>query len=105
MYESSLLACHCHPHLPLLFGVCTQSKPLRIVMQLHAWEGLKPSTMSDMLEMQDDQFDVWLWILLLAQFVNAMVYLHSEVRIIHNDIKTDNILITQSIPSCMMFID
>ena len=66
-------------------------------MQLHAWEGFGPSTTFDMLEMQDDQFDGWLWILLLAQLVDAMVFLNKEVHILHN---ADNILITQSIPSC-----
>lgn len=35
-----------------------------------------------------------MWILLCAQVVEAFVYLHKEVGILHNDLKGDNVLIT-----------
>ena len=36
------------------------------------------------------------WLILCAQIVEAMQYLHEDVKIIHNDFKTDNILLTRS---------
>lgn len=32
-HEAQIFARFCHPYLPHLFGVCTQTQPLRIVMQ------------------------------------------------------------------------
>ena len=96
-HEASILASLCHPYLPLLFGVCTQHRPLRIVMQFHAFEGLQPSTVRH--ELEHSHFDGHAWVLLCAQLLEALIYLHDEVHVLHNDLKVDNILVAQSVVS------
>ena len=48
--EASLLSSLCHPYLPLLFGVCTHHRPLRL-MQFHAFQGLDQSTVHQELQL------------------------------------------------------
>lgn len=93
MHEASMLSCMCHPHLPLLFGVCIKQRPLCIVMQFHAFEGLQPSTLHR--ELQHKHFNTFAWIAMCAQVVEAISYLHGSLHILHNDIKTDNVLVTK----------
>ena len=95
LHEASILASLCHPYLPLLFGVCTQQQPLRIVMQFHAFEGLQPSTIRH--ELQNHHFDGHAWVLLCAQLLEALTYLHEEAHVLHNDLKVDNVLVAQSV--------
>ena len=95
MHEASILASLCHPYLPLLFGVCTQQLPLRITMQFHAFEGLPSSTLRQ--EVQNHHFSGLAWILLCAQLLDALLYLHEEVHVLQNDLKADNVLVAQSV--------
>ena len=39
------------------------------------------------------------WLMVCAQLLEAVVYLHNSASILHNDIKSDNILVGRSMPS------
>ena len=87
VHEASLLSKVCHPYLPLLIGICTNQKPLRIVIQFHAFNELESKTMQ--MELLNNSLTSELWLRLCA-------YLHVEVNILHNDIELNNILIAKS---------
>lgn len=95
IHEASILAKLCHPYLPYLFGVCTSSSPFKIITQFHG-SGTKPLTLSQELISTHAISDSTFWLLLSSQLMEAIQYLHTEVEIIHNDIKCNNILLTDS---------
>ena len=94
-HEASILTRLCHPYVPYLFGMCTSKVPYRIVMQ---FEGIatqsKPSTLQETLSMKNISSSST-WLSICAQLMEALRYLHEEAFILHNDIKTNNILISE----------
>lgn len=95
VHEATILTKLCHPYLPYLFGVCMSSFPLRIVMQFHGI-GSKPLTLAQELVSTRMIYDSTAWLLLCSQLIEALLYLHTQVEIIHNDIKSNNILLADS---------
>ena len=95
MQEAQILSLLCHPNLPCLFGVCATSLPLRIVMQFHGIN-LKARSLWQELEHSTVQKESPSWILLFAQTIEAMRYLHDEVMVLHNDITPCNIMMSES---------
>ena len=93
--EASVLASLAHPYVPFLFGICTKSLPLRIVMQYHTVCGRDVSTMER--ELHKGRFLGNIWIILCAQLMEVLRYLHEEVGILHNDIKGDNVLLSSAL--------
>ena len=91
-HEASILQRLCHPYLPLLIGICVKQQPFCIVMQFHGFKGLEASTIADQL-MKRNHFTSHSW---LTQLLEAINYLHEEAKILHNDIKCNNILVAQS---------
>lgn len=101
MREARVLSQLCHPYLPYLFGVCTRERPHRIVMQ---FEGILdrgvPKALTLCQELRTGASIAGLdWVIVCVQLMEAVCYLHCDVGIIHNDVKTDNILITSHSPS------
>lgn len=99
--EAEVLASLCHPYLPYLFGICTTSKPLRIVMQFHGIvNGTDCNTQSITLahELQHPQLQLLPddWLITCAQLLDAVDYLHSTVNLLHNDIKENNLVLGKS---------
>lgn len=90
--EASILASLSHPYVPFLFGICTKELPLRIIMQYHTVYGQDVSTLERELHKGGT-----LWIILCAQLMEALHYLHEEVNILHNDIKGDNVLLASAL--------
>ena len=103
--EANLLASLCHPYLPCLFGVCLKEKPFRLVMQYHAIKGMKASTFSQEVYRNPQVFEEKAWILFCAQLVEAVHYLHNDACVLHNDITTSNILITNNDGYHIVLID
>ena len=92
--EAMILGSLCHSYLPLLFGVCIKSQPYQIVMQYYGLKDHDVSTFQKELHLSN--FSASVWLMLCSQLTEAVDYLHAEANILHNDIKGDNVLITQS---------
>lgn len=96
--EAQILAQLCHPNLPYLFGVVTSKPPYKIVMQYHGLsEHTMSVTLSDVLCDPSNLYDQNVFLLLCAQIAEAVRYLHDEVKILHNDLKCNNVVICDSI--------
>ena len=93
MKEACLLFDLCHPYLPLLFGVCISKLPYILVIQYY---GIGIESVTFRRELREQKFVLVYptWIILCAQVVEALRYLHTEVGLLHNDLKSDNVLIT-----------
>ena len=96
-HEAEMTACLCHPFLPCLFGICTTTKPFKIVTQFHGFMGDHPLSITVRREL--DQHKIGLkdidWISVCAQVLEAVNYLHKlkSAEILHNDITGTNILL------------
>ncbi len=80
--EAAILTKLCHPYLPYLFGVCTNEKPYRIVMQFHGIGSLT-YTLSKSLSKDGLQLNGMAWLSLCAQLVEAIRYLHNDAHVLH----------------------
>ena len=94
--EASILNDLCHPCLPYLFGVCTSSTPLKIVMQFHSSDSKTLTLAQELTASTRAIKDSAAWVLLCTQLIEAVHYLHVQVNIIHNDIKCNNILLADN---------
>lgn len=99
--EAKLLAQLCHPYLPYLFGVTTESQPYRIVMQFHGLiDHSYPFSLTVHCELHYQKLNHIEWLIVCSQLLEAMDYLHNKASILHNDIKSDNVVIGKSLESC-----
>ena len=80
-HEASIIDCLCHPFLPYLFGICTATKPFKIVTQLHGIMDNRNSPMSITVRRELDHRCIGLndadWISTCAQILEALDYLHN----------------------------
>ncbi len=95
LHEASILLQLSHPYVPYLFGICTRQQPYKIVMQ---FEGIASG--HNALTLHGAIVDKKVtgetaWLTLCAELMEALRYLHDEVSILHNDLKTNNILISE----------
>ena len=93
--EAAILSSLCHPNLQFLFGVCISTKPHRLVMQFHGVED-KTVTFSGELCRQNDAIITNEWLVLCHQLLDAIDYLHRHASITHNDIKGNNVLLSDT---------
>ena len=93
--EAAILASLTHPYLPLLFGICTRSHPYRIIIQFH---GINSETITLHRELREHTLGVtgpMAWLIICMQLLQAVEHVHNRESL-HNDIKSDNILITSA---------
>ena len=96
--EAQILARFCHPYLPCLFGVVTSKRPHRIVMQYHGFSDKTTSvTLGDVLCGARKPYAERVLLMLCTQLVEAIRYLHEEVKVLHNDLKCNNVIVCDSI--------
>lgn len=94
-YEARFLSKLCHPYLPLFFGLNTSVKPYYIVTQYYGIDGQSVTIHKELL-LHTYVCIPQEWLTLCGQLVEALRYLHEDAKCIHNDIKTDNILLTNT---------
>jgi len=87
---SVLLELGDHKGLPFLFGVCTQAKPIQIVLLYHG-DGLTNLTIYQATKSKPElSVDTWCSIFRLT--AEALQYVHA-CGYIHNDIKSNNVVL------------
>ena len=95
--EATILAQLCHPFLPYLFGICTGEKPFKIVMQFHGFHfnPLVPESITVVHELNHNQVGLndANWIIVIAQLLEAVDYLHTKAEVLHNDITCRNVVL------------
>ena len=97
-HEAEILALFCHPYLPLLFGVSTSTQPYRIVMQCHGFREKGTSvTLQNALSSPGEVHNEEVMVMLCIQFMEAIRYLHDDAKVLHNDLKCNNILVCDSV--------
>lgn len=101
-HEASILAQLCHPYLPFLFGVNTHVRPYRLVMQYHGFRDRSTSvTLHKVLCNPTSDFrNEQVLVTLCIQLMEAVRYLHDEAKVLHNDLKCNNILICDCTTGC-----
>lgn len=96
-HEAHVLSKLCHPFLPYLFGVCTVGQPYCIIMQFHGIsDNTRTLTLSDAIS-KEIVVEEHVWLGLCGQLLEAFHYLHDEAGILHNDLKSNNILISDTV--------
>ena len=78
-----------HRSLPLLFGVVTKSKPLRLITQFH---GEKGQCLTLSTAMKKKKMDKPLWLGILKDISEGLHHVHTR-EILHNDLKANNIVL------------
>ena len=89
----------CHPYLPYLFGMHTESSLYRLIMQFH---GIGHQIVILNKEMFKKKLIVGptAWLIACSQLIEATSYIHDDdddddVQILHNDIKPDNTVLVE----------
>lgn len=93
--EVSILARFCHPYLPFVFGLCITAHPYRIVTQFHGFGYETVTLQRELVSTHHRIKDGEHWLHLCSQILEAITYLHDEVKVLHNDIKLNNIIIDE----------
>ena len=76
-----------------MFGVCTESSPYRLIMQFHGG-GLQTVTLSKEMFEKKLIISPTAWLIVCSQLIEAISYLHDDAQLLHNNIKSDNILLS-----------
>ena len=97
IHEFNILSKFTHPNLPYLFGVNTD-EPQSIITSFH---GLNNKSITFQCAFSSEvsneaNFD---WVDLLKEIACGLEYLHNKHKIIHNDIKGDNIVLSSTLVS------
>ena len=109
--EAHILSQFCHPYLPYIFGVVSKKSPYMLVMQYHGLSDKTTSTtLSDILTDHAKPFNQYMLLIISAQLAKAFRYLHKDAKVLHNDLKCNNVLVCDSItdtqlPSSTQMID
>ena len=93
--EANMLSKFTTKHFPYLFGVLMSTSSMAIVTSFHGIED-EPVTLHSVLTTESTAllkhtFD---WKLIMRQIVDGMELLHRRHKILHNDLKNDNILLS-----------
>lgn len=85
-----------HKNLPYLFGVCIGDSP-SIVTSYHGYMG-RSLTIHQALKISPADFLAGIdWTDVLQQIICALEHLHNSQKILHNDLKGDNILLASTV--------
>ena len=93
--EAKIMNELCHPFLPYLFEVCTTARPFRIITQFQGMDSKTVTLQRELLSSQNITGTA-AWLAICTELLEAVHYLHSDACIIHNDIKADNIQLSNA---------
>lgn len=98
IHEANILSRFTHQCLPYLFGVCIGDRP-SIVTSFHGINGhsvtLHHALFARSQEVEDLLVDVH-WMEVLKQITCGLEHLHDRYKLLHNDLKGDNIVLTST---------
>ena len=90
--EANILSHCCHPNISFLLGICLEWKCPTLILAFHG-DGDKSYTLHSVLKHSKLDLTCTEWKLIISSAISGIKYLH-EKSIIHNDIKEDNITLT-----------
>ena len=105
--EANIVSKFAHTNLPYLFGVCF-GKSLLVVLSYHAMGDQMVTindslfTRSQVIERVTREVD---WVFILEGILCGMEHLHSKQKIIHDDLKCDNVILSLNIVVQAIIID
>lgn len=80
-----------HPGLPLLYGICSEQPPYRLVMQFHGEKDCSSLTIASAL-VKKTISDAATWITVIREVTDALDHVH-RVGFLHNDVKSNNVVL------------
>lgn len=93
-HEANILSRFAHRNLPYLFGVCIGDSP-SIITSYHGYKGHSVTVHNALISKKtpelEDLVDID-WRSVLIQIICALEHLHNREKVLHNDLKGDNIL-------------
>jgi len=81
-----------HPGLPLLFGVCTKDKPVRLVLLFHGDKETNSSNTIYSATKRKPPLEIKAWRTIFWLTATALQHVH-DCGIIHNDLKANNVVL------------
>lgn len=102
--EAMYLRQCCHLNLPLLYGMNTSVQPYFIVTQFYGISSLEAITLNNVIKETTSIRikGVEHWMHVIHQLSDCLLYLHNK-SILHNDIKSDNIVVVQTTSNGIFF--
>ena len=94
-WEAEILSKLRNPHVLFLLGVDFSQPPYIIATRYVGNVTEKPLTVLKMIEQNMFAALDWLWTMICAQVADGLQYLHHTARIVHNDLKTDNVVLEE----------
>ena len=102
--EANILSHFHHSNLPYLFGVCVGDNPA-LIISFHGFDNecvtLHDAVLSKLQVTKELLNDSSNWINILKQITTGLNYMHTKYKVIHNDIKSDNICLAPSFTTTM----
>ena len=75
---------------------CMHKKiPYQIVLQFHGIDCQSVTLSREIHEKKVIHNPTIIWLILLSQLIEAITYIHTDLEILHNDIKLDNVLLAE----------
>ena len=95
-WECEVLAKLKHPNIVRLLGCDFSAPPIVVTRFIGDPNHERSLTIYECLRQKSFPHLVPFWIHILTQISDALLYLHVNARIVHNDLKTDNVVLEQS---------
>ena len=93
--EATIMSRLSHQHLPYLFGICSTSTPYCLVSRFCGIEGEAVTVLDALRKESSAKLP---WFSLMRESASALEYMHRS-GYLHNDVKSDNLLLTQDLSS------